>query len=214
MLLMYRSSLFVTIAVAALLLSASAAAAQIHIEEEHSSVLTEPCPALVIGTPTAGGCHFEVKSEVFIPLVLQTAGGPVTLFACGWHLEVRVGEDGVGRVTRMTLTDPSPPMSPGCTRTACDSAGGVVSEWPLSTLEAAGVEVIEFTFCLRTIASGFGGAGTSCEVHLPWNDNGSHQYEIGNSTTYSCENLPPVSIQNVHFINEGGTPKEDIEIVH
>jgi hypothetical protein len=134
----------VATAATAFVLSAPATLAQVHVEQEHSPILSEACPALVIGTPTAGGCHFEVKSEVFIPLAVQTAGGPVTILACDWHLEIRVGEDGVGRVTRMTLTNPTPPISPGCTRTACDSAGGVVSEWPLSTLEAAGVEVIEF----------------------------------------------------------------------
>jgi hypothetical protein len=210
----HRLSLFVAMAVTVFTLSASAASAQVHVEQEHSVGLNETCPALVFGTPTTGGCHFEVKSEVFISLAVQTAGGPVTVFACDWHLEARVAEDGVGTFTRMTLTSPSPPSNPGCTRTACDTAGGVVTPWPLTIIEAAGVETLETTICLRTSSSGPGGAGTSCEVHLPWNDNGSHQYEIGNNASYSCENLPPVSIQNVHFINEGGTPKEDIEIVH
>jgi hypothetical protein len=198
--------LLATMIVAALALSASAASAQVHVEQEHGIGDNEPCAEI--------GCHFEVKAEVAIPLVLQTAGGPVTLSNCEVHLETRVGEDGTGTVTRITLTNTTPPSNPGCTRTACDTAGGVVTPWPLSIAEAAGVETVETTFCLRTIASGPGGAGTMCDVHLPWNDNGSHQYEIGNNATYSCENLPPVSIQNVHFINEGGTPKEDIEIVH
>jgi hypothetical protein len=206
MLLSYRLSLLVAMAVAAFALSASAASAQVHVEQEHGIGDNEPCAPI--------GCHFEIKSEVFIPFVLQTAGGPVTLMNCDWHLEVRVGEDGIGTVTRMTLTDASPPTSPICTRTACDNSSGVATPWPLSIAEAAGVEAVEFVYCLRTIASAPGTAGTSCEVHFPWNDNGSHQYEIGNSATYSCENLPPVSMQNVHFINEGGAPKEDIEIVH
>jgi hypothetical protein len=206
--------LLATMAVAALALSASAATAQVHIEQEHGVSDNEPCPALTGPPNVTGGCHLEIRSERHLPLVLQTAGGPVTLSNCRVHLEGRVGEDGVGWVTRMTFTPEIPPTNPSCTRAPCDSAAGVVTPWPVAITEAAGVGTVETTFCLRTIASGPGGAGTSCEVHLPWNDNGSHQYEYGVSATYSCENLPPVSIQNVHFINEGGTPKEDIEIVH
>ena len=57
-----------------------------------------------------------------------------------------------------------------------------------------------------------------CEVHLPIEDLGSHDYEIGTAggTEYHCE-VPPgvdVWIENAHFEYEEGTEEEKIEIVH
>jgi hypothetical protein len=162
-----------------------------------------------------GGCHFEVQSEHHIPVVLQTAGGPIVLFSCNWRLEGRMGENGGAWITEAQLTpEPVNPPTPSCTRAPCDEPDGTFIPWGSLTYElGAGNEVWELAFCLRTIASGPGGVGTTCEVHLPLSDNGGHSYEIGDSATYTCENLPAVSIQNVHFTTVSGIG-EEVEIVH
>jgi len=215
--------LLAAMALAALALTATTANAQVEVIDEDG--FNDHCPAVTVVNDhdVVGGCHVEYKSEGDVPLVVQTAGGPVTLSSCEFHLSGRVGENGSGYIDNALLTDEVPPSNPPCTRTPCDEPSNAAHHphaellWPIAFTEIDGVETLEATFCLRPTANPEGSGNTPCEVHLPWTDNGGHNYEIGAPTgIYSCENLPPVSITRAHFVNETdpelGT--EDVEIIH
>jgi hypothetical protein len=166
-----------------------------------------------------GGCHVEVESEEDIPLYAHL-GPPLNeleISNCEVFLEAQLGEDGEGYITEADLTPPDEGTVP-CTRAPCDEADGTMLPWAIHFNEVDGVETVEATFCLRTIQSGPGGAGTPCTVHLPWENNGGHHYEIGDSghtAEYACENpAVPVEIQ-AHFLSlEDELGEEEIEIVH
>lgn len=202
------------LAIACLALSAATANAQSFevIDEESFNHCGE---TTLIGHFVSGGCNFETESESHIAMVVQTAGGPVTVANCNWHLEGRVDEAGAGWFTEALLaSEPPPGTVPGCTRAACDEANGGMRPWPFVGIESGpGSETVELTLCVRTVASGPGGAGTSCELHLPFLDNGDHDYELGVGSTQGCENLPPLSFQGIHLVNEvpGGW---DLEVSH
>ena len=208
---------------AVLALSAATASAQLEVIDEETD---ESCPPVVLEFHgVTGGCHVEFKSENHITFVVQTAGGPVPFTKCNWHFEGRVDEDGAGYVTAAALTNEPPPgTNPPCNRTPCDESASSAHPhaelpWTIEFTEVNALETVEFMLCFR-LADAFGGVeggtGTPCELHLPWTDEGGHNYEIGTGASYSCENLPAVSLQNVHFVNEtdpdSGT--EDMEIVH
>jgi len=214
--------LLAAMALAALALTATTANAQIEVLDEETD---DHCSAVTVVNDhdVTGGCHVEFKSLHDVPLVLTTAGGPVTLSNCLVHMEGHINETGSGYIDTVALTDEVPPANPPCTRTPCDEAADAAHHphaellWPVSFTEVSGVELVETTFCLRPSANAEGVGNTFCEVHLPWADKGGHNYEIGAPTgIYSCENLPPVSIRQAHFVNEtapeSGT--EDVEIIH
>jgi hypothetical protein len=207
-----RLFLLATISAAVLSLTATAATAQLEFIEEHAS--GNHCPDVTkTGHVVSGGCHIEARSEHHVALVIQSAFGPVTLSNCNVHLEGRVGEDGAGYITAMAFTNEIPPVNPGCTRTACDEADGTVLPWPAAGSESGGLLTAEATFCVRTIVSGPGGPGTMCEVHATGTDSGAHVYEAGDGGSYSCENIPQVSIQNFHMLEEE-PGSSGVELVH
>lgn len=202
--------------VAATLVSGPAASAEVDVYGEGGDTGRCGPVNVMFDYVVEGGCHFELDSEHHFALVAQTAGGPVTLSNCNMHLESRIGGDGVGAVTQARLTSEPPPGTvPVCTRAPCDTASAIEIPWPMSITESAGLEVVETTFCLRALSSGPGSAGTTCELHPQFSDIG-HIYEIGDGLTYGCENLPIVSIQGLHLINEAqpGQFDENVEIEH
>ncbi len=208
---------------AAFTLSAVTAQAEVEVFNEATD---EHCsPLNVDGHIVTDGCHVEYESEEHISLVAHPPTGPVVISNCNVHLEAQIGEDGAGYVTQALLTDETPPPSPPCTRTPCDEPGPSHQElpWPLHIEEnAAGSESVEGEFCLR-VSDAFGGteggAGSRCEVHLPFTHVLSHDHELGDHAEYFCEVSPspvPISIRDVHFINEepAGESSEDIYLVH
>jgi hypothetical protein len=212
--------LLAAMAITALALTATTANAQIEVIEEDGG----HCPPIVVDVHlVSGGCDIEYRSEAHIPLVAYIPA-PVVVSNCRVHLSALIGENGAGYVTAASFSDEVPPANPPCTRAPCDEDGRTgASEmvpWPLHIEETvANVETIEAEFCLRTIASGEGGAQTRCQVHLPLTQNlATHDHEIGAvGSEYFCEAAPfPTSVRNVHLINEvpAAQSTEDIEVIH
>jgi hypothetical protein len=215
--------LLAAMAITALALTATAANAQVEVIEE-DGIHCPPVSLSPTGHNVTGGCDIEYRSERHIPLVAYVPN-PVVVSNCRVHLSALVGENGAGYVTAALLSDEVPPANPACTRFPCDENGPVGSSkmipWPLQIEEnGPGLESIEATFCLRTIASGEGGAPTQCQVHLPLTQNvGTHDHEIGGANLeVFCEVAPmfPTSIRNAHFLNEvpAAQSTEDIEVIH
>jgi hypothetical protein len=212
--------LLAAMAITALALTATAANAQVEVLEEDGG----HCPPVVVDVHlVSGGCDIEYRSEAHIPLVAYVSGNPVIVSNCRVHLSARVGETGAGYVNAALFSNEDPPTNPPCTRAPCDELGrfgfSEMIPWPLHIEEnAAGQESIEAEFCLRTIASGEGGAQTRCQVHLPFRQVVTHDHEIGGvNSEYFCEVAPiPTSIRNVHLINEvpAALSTEDIEVIH
>ncbi len=221
--LVHRLFLLATVALAAFALSATHANAQIEVFNEATD---EHCGAVVVdGHEANGGCHVEYLAEEHISFVAHPPTGPVVLLNCNWHLEAQIGEDGSGYVTHALLTDEVPPSSPPCTRTPCDEAAPSHEDllWPLQIEEnSPGQESLELEFCIRT-ANAFGGVegGTQsrCEVHFPFTSDAGHNHEMADHAEYFCEVSAapvPISIQEVHFINENPAEasEEDIYLLH
>jgi hypothetical protein len=191
------------------------------IEEETG----EHCTAVSLGAGHAvsGGCHIAYESEGHIPWVAYVPS-PVIISQCAWHLDAQIGEDGSGYITNAVLFNGPVSEAPGCTRAPCDEAGsGAMLPWPLQIVEGENEtdpsEDVEVEFCLRTIASGQGGAPSRCQVHVPiTQDAVNHNHEIGTPAgEYFCEVSPqpfPISIRDVHFNVEEPAATEDIEILH
>jgi hypothetical protein len=220
MFLVRKLFLAVVMALTALALSAGTASAQLEVMEEDGG----HCPPVTILAHTvSGGCHVAYQSEGHISLVAYVPN-PVVVSGCRWHFDAQIGENGAGYVTAAAFSDESPPTSPPCTRTPCDEDGpvgnSVMVPWPLTVFEEdIGVESLEMEFCIRTIQSGEGGPQSRCQIHLPVTQTFDHDHEIGAvNSEYFCEvGAPfPVSLRNVHFINEEPAVQstEDIELIH
>ena len=210
----HKLFMFATMTASALVLATSSAHAVVTVLDEEPDV-NHACSNVSLNVHAVnGGCHWEIQSEHHISLVVQTAGGPVTIMNCNWHLESQVGGNGVGYVTLAKLTNEPPPgTNPACTRKQCDEGqNGTKIPWPFVISEVGvGNEVLELAFCLEPVSDG---AGTTCEVHLPLDTPASHANEVGNNATYVCEApLGAISFQNVHLLGEADS-LEDIEVAH
>jgi hypothetical protein len=207
-------------ALTALALGVGTASAQVEVMEEDGGHCS---PVSIVGHTVSGGCHVEYRSEGHIPIVAYTPS-PVVVASCRWHISARIGEGGAGYLTAASFTDEVPPTSPPCGRAPCDESGAIggsaMIPGPLRIEEnAPGQESIEMEFCMRMVAAGEGGTPTRCQVHLPFNQQfGTHDHEIGAvDSEYFCEVAPfPISIRNVHLINEvpAAQSTEDIELIH
>jgi hypothetical protein len=199
-------------AVAALALTAGSASAQFEVLDEDGGGGHCPAVALIPSHGVTGGCELDVRGKV--PLYAHIpAETPIS--NCFVDLEARIDENGEGYVESAIFTPGAAPPNVPCTRAPCDEANGTQLPWRFHLDEVApGDERVEATFCLRTVASGPGGTGTNCEVHLELSDLGSHNYEIGHLAQHQfCEGnpIPPVSIVG-HL--ETYNPLETIEIIH
>jgi hypothetical protein len=203
----------------ALAWGAGTASAQMEVIEEDG----EHCPPVsVVAHVVTGGCHMEYRSEAHVPMVAYIPNA-VVFMACRWHIAARIGEDGAGYVTAASFSDEDPPWNPPCTRAPCDEDGltgaSAMVPWPLHIEENGHQESTEMGLCLRTIASGEGGAQTRCQVHLPLRQGPSHDHEIGavNFETF-CEGSQsfPMSFRNVHLVNEAPAAQstEDLVVIH
>jgi hypothetical protein len=206
-------------ALAFLSLTAVTASAQVEVLEEDGG----HCPPVTIVVHTvSGGCDVEYRSERHLQLVAYVPS-PVIVSNCNLHFRALIGENGIGYVTAAVLSsETNPPTSPACTRAPCDENGPIGASamlpWPIHIEEnIPDQESIELEFCHRTTASGEGGAGTRCHMHLPFKQYVSHDHEIAGNEEYFCEVAPfPTSYRNVHFINEVPAQQStaDIEIIH
>lgn len=202
--------LFTAMALAALAMSAGTASAEVEVFQEDGDV----CSQVVLsgGHTVSGGCLAQAETENHIPLVVQTAGGPVTLTNCNVHFDGRISGTGSGYATVIAFTNENPPTTPGCTRKACDEGdNGADIPWPFQVTEpSAGTEMLEVTLCLEPSPDG---SHTSCELHVPMTTPVSHEDEAGDNATYTCENLPQISFQNFHFVGETGAEGAG-EVIH
>jgi hypothetical protein len=215
--------LLAAMALTALALGATTANAEnpVEVVDEETA---EHCTAVgIVGHTVSGGCHIEYESEGHVPLIAYVPT-PVILSQCVVHLDAQVGEDGSGYINGATLAVGDVVESPGCTRAPCDELGsGAMLPWPLQIVEGETAtdpsEDVEVEFCLRTVASGQGGAPSRCQVHVPiTQDAVNHNHEIGTPAgEYFCEVSPqpfPISIGDAHFNVEDPAATEDIEILH
>lgn len=211
MFLVRKLSLAVMMAVAVMAMTASSANAEVQVFEEPGGLCSN---VSLSGHVVSGGCHVEFQSTGDVWLVVYVPA-PTIVSACQVHLEARIGGNGFGYVTTLTLTAPSRPVP--CTRAQCTEAGTSTRiPQPIQLNEVAGAESLERRFCLQ----GPDGSQGSCTVHLPVENEGGHNYEFGAGGGEAfCEagDYPfPVSIRNAHYINEvpAETGTEDVEIIH
>lgn len=198
------------VATTALVAIPAAASAEVEVLSESQGT---HCPAVTVDVHhVEGGCHVEIASTQPKYIVAFTPA-PIVISNCNLHVEARIGEDGSGWVTAAAFTSPDPPTNPPCTRAPCDEVNGTQIPWPFQLSEAGpGEEVGEMTFCMRTVASGPGGAGTQCQLHLPITDLGMHEYQVGSTETTFCENVSNVGVGGAGFAYEGDS--EHVEIIH
>ena len=229
--------LLAAMAIAALAMTASTASAQIEVLHEDGGDHCDPV-TVEAGHNVHGGCHIEFSSVVDIPLHAYIPA-KTTISNCEVYLSGRVDEEGEGYVELIVLEPPHAGGVP-CTREACDEMTGTPPHpdllWPFHIREeGAGHEEVEAEFCLRANTTAEGSAGNWCDVHLPFQDEGAHQYEIGSSdpdgtgTEVFCENNPsppappgydgnhdilpfPISIEA--HLRSDPAGEEDVEVIH
>jgi hypothetical protein len=131
-----------------------------------------------------GGCHADFADADGIPFHLHTGASELMLMNCTWSLEARLNSAGVGYAINQVFGD----VTPGsCTRRPCDETNMEKLAWPLNI---GATSTLETVLCVRTVASGEGGAQTFCHVILPISGSG-HAYTVGvPGTEYSCVQLP------------------------
>jgi hypothetical protein len=208
------SKLFVlgAMAVAVLAVTAGSASAQFEVLDEDGDGGHCPEVTLLSGHAVQGGCELDVRGKIAIYAHIPAE---TPIINCFIDLEARIDENGEGYIESAIFTAGTAPPAVPCTRAPCDEANGNQLPWRFHLNEVTpGDEQLEMTFCLRTVASGPGGTGTNCEVHLELSDLSSHNYEIGHLAQHQfCEGnpIPPVSIVG-HL--ESYNPLEEIEIIH
>lgn len=175
------------VALATTLVAVSSASA-ITIRQEPGNT---PCPAgpTVVAHVVTGGCHVTFAINGVIPLFAHTGAAEVVISSCTVTGELRVNSAGAGFVTNQVFGGGA-----GCTRTACDEAVNMRKiPWAATINGTAAAPTHELTFCLRTIASGEGGAGTNCTIHNSISAVG-HTYTVGGGGEVPCEATPQVEI--------------------
>ena len=217
--------LLTAMALTALAMTATTASAQIEVLEEDEG---HHCPAVTINVHhVEGGCHIEFFSVVDIPLHAYIPA-KTTISSCEWYLEGRVDENGEGYIDRIILEPPHAGAVP-CTRQACDELTGTQPHpdlpWPFHIREeGVGHEELEMEICLR--AGDEGNTGNWCELHLGFQNEGGHQYEIGGPVESFCENNPnnpgydgnhaflPFPISFEAHLRSDPAGEEDVEVIH
>lgn len=171
----------------AMLLAASSASA-ITVRQEPGNTA---CPAgpTVNAHVVSGGCHLTFASSgAGTTLLAHTGAAEITISNCTISGELRVNSAGVGFVTNQVFTGGA-----SCTRAPCDEAVSMRKiPWSAAITGTAAAPAHESTMCLRTIASGEGGAGTNCTVHTAVSFSG-HTYSES-STEGACEGNPAVEL--------------------
>jgi hypothetical protein len=135
-----------------------------------------------------GGCLVEAVTERETEVQAFVSGvGFVTISSCEGHYEMAIGEDGHGYLYNATISSHS--GGTPCTRTQCDEADMTKIPWELQLTSTTNMEL---SYCLRSVASGEGAAGTPCHTDIrvtPNNATGAHELFEDGVTWGSCENL-------------------------
>jgi hypothetical protein len=173
------------LALAALAMMASSAPA-VTILQEPGNTACDPGPNLNSHVVT-GGCHIHFNDGDGVRFLFHTGAAEITFGGCAMTFEVRLDSAGNGWATNQVFSDPPGDPVGTCTRRPCDETNMEKLAWPLNI---GATSTLETVLCVRTVASGEGGAQTFCHVILPISGSG-HAYTVGvPGTEYSCVQLP------------------------
>jgi hypothetical protein len=145
----YRIWLAALGALAAVMLTASSASAQVSVTKEPGGL---PCGTpLVSSHEASGGCEVHVVSTELVDLEVFGA----TVSRCNNEFEAQLGSTGSGWLTHQTLTGAE------CAVVPCAEAGGGVTPWPAQLAELGASLFLTVTFCVQ------GSQTTNCTVTVP-----------------------------------------------
>jgi hypothetical protein len=195
--------LLVLVAVPAMAFAAATASAQVQVF--HEDALGQP----ICGNgSSSNGCYTHAEGEIRFDG--HVFGIEATVSNC--HVELEAHIEGDGDVTVESAFFTHHPGVADCTRQPCGL------EW-LGNLEeeGSGDEFFHLFFCIEPIG---GGTDQACDVEIPLETTGDHQYHLifdnlrGNGTP-PCElGGTGVERDEVRIENAGEDQHEDIEIVH
>jgi hypothetical protein len=167
--------LFALVVVAVMAFAASTVSAQ-GIQVANEDAVGQP---LCGDGVTAEGCLIHAEGEIL--LGGHAFGIEATVSGCHYELEAHIEGNGGISFESVVLTDH--PGVDDCVRQPCQLP------WLGNIEEETGNESVHYLFCIEPVG---GGSDQVCDVEVPFETTGDHQYhlvfdDLAGSSTLSCE---------------------------